>query len=136
MKSEALLQFAAAVSIADAKRIWQRLAALQIRRLETENRLLTLIQLLEEQQDLPQVFMTRSVRVSAWALGTNNETTTPSHTPLLDDVLQRISGPLRGELAATENELVWLIQIQGRELSKTFGRPKVRQQIADQVTDV
>ena len=49
------------VSIADAKRIWQRLAALQIRRLETENRLLTLIQLLEEQQDLPQVLQFKQI---------------------------------------------------------------------------
>ena len=122
------------VSIADAKRIWQRLAALQIRRSETEDRLLTLIQLLEEQQDLPKVFETRYARFSAWA-SAMKQRLLHKQRALLDDVLQRLSGPLRDELAARENERAWLVQ-QGRELSKTCGSPEVRQQIADQVTDV
>ena len=47
------------VNFNDAKRIWQRLAALQIRRSETEDRINSLIQSLEEQQDWPRIFETR-----------------------------------------------------------------------------
>lgn len=57
------------VNFNDAKRIWQRLAALQIRRSETEDRINSLIQSLEEQQDWPRVFETRYNRY--WSFTTN-----------------------------------------------------------------
>ena len=55
------------VNFNDAKRIWQRLAALQIRRSETEDRINSLIQSLEEQQDWPRVFETRYNRYWSFA---------------------------------------------------------------------
>ena len=122
------------VSIADAKRIWQRLAALQIRRSETEDRLLSLIQLLEEQQDLPRFFEDRYTRYLSWA-SAMKQRLLHKQRALLDDVLQRLSGPLRDELAAKESERAWLVQ-QGRELSKTCGSQELTNQIANQVVDV
>jgi len=56
------------VNFNDAKRIWQRLAALQIRRSETEDRINLLIQLLEEQQDWPRIFETRYNRYQSFTL--------------------------------------------------------------------
>lgn len=122
------------VNIPDAKRIWQRLAALQIRRSETEDRFNALIQLLEERQDWPQVFQTRYNRYISWA-GSMEQRLLHKQRALLDDVLQRLSGPLRDELAAKENERRWLVS-QGRELSHSCDSQERREELLAQVTNV
>lgn len=122
------------VNIPDAKRIWQRLAALQFRRSETEDRFNALIQLLEERQDLPQVFQTRYDRFIAWA-GTMEQRLMHKQRALLDDVVQRLSGPLRDELAAKENEKKWLTQ-QGRELSEACSSHEQKKEMLAKVATV
>ena len=122
------------VNIPDAKRIWQRLAALQIRRSETEDRFNTLIQLLEERQDWPQVFEARYNRFAAWA-GSMEQRLLHKQRALLDDVIQRLSGPLRDELSAKENERRWLVK-QGREMSQSCESPEKRDELLAQVAQV
>lgn len=103
------------VNIPDAKRIWQRLAALQIRRSETEDRLNALILSLEEQQDWPRVFEARFNRFVSWA-ATMEQRLQHKQRALLDDVVQRLSGPMKDELSAKEVEQRWLVD-QGNQLS-------------------
>ena len=105
----------ACVSSVEAKRIWERLAVLQVRRTETEDRLYSLIQMLEEQQDWPQVYEMRYDRFMKWA-ASMEQRLLHKQRALLDDVVKRLSGPLREELNTKEKEPVWLIT-KGQELS-------------------
>lgn len=122
------------VNIPDAKRIWQRLAALQIRRSETEDRLNSLIQMLEEHQDWPKVFEIRYARFVSWASNMEHRLLHKQRA-LVDDMVQRLSGPLRDELAAKEYEQRWLVD-QGRELSLVCSQQERKDQILCQVTNV
>lgn len=122
------------VNIPDAKRIWQRLAALQIRRSETEDRLNALILALEEQQDWPRVFEARFNRFMKWA-GTMEQRLQHKQRALLDDVVQRLSGPLKDELSAKELEKHWLVE-QGNQLSSTCNEQGRRDELLTQVVVV
>lgn len=122
------------VNIPDAKRIWQRLAALQIRRSETEDRLNSLIQMLEEHQDWPRVFEIRYARFVSWAT-TMEQRLLHKQRALVDDMVQRLSGPLRDELAAKECEQHWLVD-QGRELSLICSEQERKDQLLAQVANV
>lgn len=122
------------VNIPDAKRIWQRLAALQIRRSETEDRLGALILALEEQQDWPKVYAARFERFVRWA-GGMEQRLQHRQRALLDDVVQRLSGPLKDELSAKELEKTWLVE-QGTQLSATCGDQGRRDELLAQVVVV
>jgi len=122
------------VNIPDAKRIWQRLAALQIRRSETEDRLNSLIQMLEEHQDWPKVFEMRYARFISWA-STMEQRLLHKQRALVDDMVQRLSGPLRDELSAKECEQRWLVD-QGRELSFVCSNQERRDDILSKVANV
>ena len=122
------------VNIPDAKRIWQRLAALQIRRSETEDRLNSLIQVLEEHQDWPKVFELRYARFTKWAANMEKRLLHKQRA-LVDDMVQRLSGPLRDELAAKECEKRWLTE-QGRELSLICSEKDRRFQLSVQLANV
>lgn len=122
------------VNIPDAKRIFQRLAAIQIRRSETEDRFYSLIQQLEEIQDLPTVYQTRYNRFITWA-DSMEQRLMHKQRALLDDVLQRLRGPLRDELDSKENERRWLTK-QGRELSQVCSNQERRNEFLAQVANV
>ena len=122
------------VNIPDAKRIWQRLAALQIRRSETEDRLNALVLALEEQQDWPKVFAARFERFARWAAGMELRLQHKQRA-LLDDVVQRLAGPLKDELSAKEIEKNWLVE-QGGQLGATCGDPGRKDEIQAQVVVV
>lgn len=122
------------VNIPDAKRIWQRLAALQIRRCETEDRLNSLIQMLEEHQDWPKVFEIRYARFTSWA-NIMEQRLLHKQRALVDDMVQRLSGPLRDELTAKECEQRWLVD-QGRQLSLVCNQQESRDEILSKVDHV
>ena len=103
------------VSATEAKRVRDRLIALQMRRSEDENRLDFLVHLLEEYTNLPHVFETRYDHFLKWA-ASMKERLLHKRRILLDDAIQRLSGPLRQELDAKEKESAWLIA-KGQELS-------------------
>lgn len=122
------------VNIPDAKRIWQRLAALQIRRSETEDRLNSLIQMLEEHQDWPKVFEMRYGRFTNWAT-TMEQRLLHKQRAIVDDLVQRLSGPLHDELAAKECEQRWLVE-QGQQLSLVCNEQERKDRILAQVANV
>lgn len=122
------------VNIPDAKRIWQRLAALQIRRCETEDRLNSLIQMLEDHQDWPKVFEMRYVRFVNWA-STMEQRLLQKQRALVDDMVQRLSGPLRDELAAKDSEYRWLVD-QGRALALVCSNQERKDEIVNKVANV
>ena len=118
------------VSIPDAKRIWQRLAALQVRRSDTEDRLNSLIQLLEERIGLLKVFELRYSRFTKWAANMEQRLL-GNQRALMED----ISDPLRDELAAKESETRWLAE-QCRELSLICSEKERRFQLESQLANV
>ena len=118
------------VSIPDAKRIWQRLAALQVRRSDTEDRLNSLIQRLEERMGLLKVFELRYSRFTKWAANMEQRLL-GNQRALMED----ISDPLRDELAAKESEKRWLAE-QCRELSLICSEKERRFQLESQLANV
>ena len=118
------------VSIPDAKRIWQRLAALQVRRSDTEDRLNSLIQQLEERIGLLKVFELRYSRFTKWAANMEQRLL-GNQRALMED----ISDPLRDELAAKESEKRWLAE-QCRELSLICSEKERRFQLESQLANV
>ena len=104
------------VSTVEAKRIWERLVVLQVCRSETEDRLYALIQLLEERQDWPHVYEMRYDRFMKWA-SAMEQRLLHKQRALLDDLVKRLSGPLRQEVEAKEKERDWLVT-RGRELGE------------------
>ena len=87
---------------------------MQIRRSELEDRIHSLIQLLEEKLDWPKVFEMRCDRFATWA-SSMEERLVFKQRALLDDVVRRLSGPLADELKSKQNEFNW-IMMHGPEL--------------------